>query len=122
MPLPKSACHASWNGIVVSVTARLVPRYAWTTASIDVFLEDQPILKTGGVFKISASHSEGFKSQNSEHSAEVSWGKATLRSFSIILKIDDAQVIKSSVPIQNWWLALWPWAALSVFVAWRVLA
>jgi hypothetical protein len=122
MPISRSACHTSWNGLAVDVSARLVSRYAWTTASIDVFVDGKPILKTGGVFKIAAKHSERFQEQEGVHSAEISWGKATLQSFPIVLKIDDTQILASRVLVENWWLSLWPLAVLTAFFAWRVLA
>ena len=33
-----------WNGSAVEVTAHLVPRFLWSTASIDVFLDGRCIL------------------------------------------------------------------------------
>jgi hypothetical protein len=108
--------------MAIDVSARLVPRYAWTTASIDVFVDGRRILKTGGVFKIAAKHTERFQEQDGVHAAEIAWGKATLRSFPIVLKIDDTQILASRVVIENWWLVLWPWAALAAFLIWRTLA
>jgi len=121
MSTPQRAPQTFWNSKKVSVTARLIPRYAWTTASIDVFIEDQAIVKTGGVFKFIGKQVECFQSNGIEHSVEVSWGKGSLRSFPVSLKIDGTTIVESAVPIQNWWLVLWPWAAVGVFVAWKVL-
>ena len=30
-----------WHGSTVEVTARLIPRFLWTTASIDVFIDGE---------------------------------------------------------------------------------
>jgi hypothetical protein len=43
---------ASWNGSRVGIAARLVPRFAWQTASIELAIGDQVVLRTGGVFKV----------------------------------------------------------------------
>ena len=40
-----------WEGSAVEVRARVVPRYLWTTTSIDVFVDGRCILKTGGQMK-----------------------------------------------------------------------
>ena len=103
----------------MSITARLVPRYAWQSASIDVAVSGRVVLRTGGVMKLVGKHTETFESDGTEHSAEVTWGKATLRSFPFSLSIDGVAVLESRVPIANWWLALWPWALFIGFIAWR---
>jgi hypothetical protein len=96
-----------WQGSTVDVQARLVPRFLWNTASIDVFLDGQPILRTGGRFKFTGSHSSPFTHAGSTHTAELSWGFCGL-SFSIPyqLRVDDAPVVASRVQIRNWPVAL----------------
>ena len=101
------------------ITARLVPRYAWHSASIDVAVSDRIVLRTGGVLKLVGTHVEMFAIDGVEHGVEVTWGKASLRSFPFSLNIDGLPVVASRVPIANWWLALWPWALFVGFVAWR---
>lgn len=103
----------------MSITAKLVPRYAWQSASIDVAVNRRFVLKTGGVFKLVGKHAETFAFDGIEHSVEVTWGKAALRSFPFSLSIDGLPVLESRVPISNWWLALWPWALIVAFVVWR---
>jgi hypothetical protein len=96
-----------WQGSTVDVQARLVPRYLWNTASIDVFLDGQQILRTGGGFKFTGSHSTPFNHAGSTHMAEVSWGFCGL-SFSIPyqLRVDGTPVAASRVQIRNWPVAL----------------
>jgi len=96
-----------WQDSMVDVQARLVPRYLWNTASIDVFLDGQPILQTGGRFKFTGSHSTSFTHGGSTHTAELSWGFCGL-SFSIPyqLRVDGAPVAASRVLIRNWPVAL----------------
>lgn len=114
-------CSASWNSTAVEVTARMIPRYAWTTASIDVAIGGNTILETGGVLKVVGAHVGPFEFHGVKHSVEITWGEATLRSFPFRLFIDGFPLLASSVPIANWWLALWPWAVLAGFSAWAVL-
>lgn len=113
---------ASWNGSPVSVTARLVPRYAWTSATIDVFIEEEPVSRTGGVMKLVGKHSEVFHSAQGEHTAEVQWGRAGYVPSLSNLTIDSTLVLESQVSIQNWWLALWPWGLVLAVACWQFLA
>ena len=103
----------------MSIAAKLVPRYVWQSASIDVAVNGRSVLKTGGVFKLVGKHTETFASNGIEHNVEVTWGKAALRSFPFRLSIDGMPVLESRVPISNWWLGLWPWILFVAFVAWR---
>jgi hypothetical protein len=82
-----------WQGSAVDVQARLVPRYLWNTASVDVFLDGQRILRTGGQFKFTGSYSTTFTRAGSTHKAELSWGLCGLSfSFPYRLQIDGAPV------------------------------
>jgi hypothetical protein len=86
---------------VIEVKARIVPRYCWTTASIDVFLDGRCILRTGGQMKVTGSSCAEFDHDGSTHSVELSWGKATGLEFPYVLTIDDAKVSLAGVPIEN---------------------
>jgi hypothetical protein len=90
-----------WRGKTVEVTARLVPRYLWTTASIDVFLEGRCILRTGGQLKMIGSSSAEFDDDGSVHTVELSWGSEHQLTFPYQLRISDAKVAVSNVPVQN---------------------
>ena len=102
----------------MSITAKLVPRFVWQSASIDVAVNGRFVLKTGGVFKLVGKHTETFAFDGIEHNVEVTWGSAALRSFPFSLSIDGMLVLKSRVHISNWWLALWPWVLFVAFIAW----
>ena len=96
-----------WQGSVVDVQARLVPRYLWNTASIGVFLDGQRILQTGGELKFTGSYSTTFTHSGSTHTAELTWGFSGLSfSFPYQLRIDGAPVAASRVHIRNWPVAL----------------
>lgn len=92
-----------WQGNTVEVQARLVPRFLWNTASIDVFLEGQRILRTGGQLKFTGSRIATFSHSGSIHTAELNWGFSGF-SFSLPyrLQIDGVPVAASRVRIQNW--------------------
>jgi hypothetical protein len=90
-----------WQDCPIGVRARLVPRFLWSTASIDVFLGEKCILRTGGQFKFKGSHSTTFILSGSSHTAELSWGYGSFGSFPYQLRIDDAPVCTSRVYIGN---------------------
>ena len=91
-----------WQDSPVNVQARLVPRFLWTTASIDVFLGEQCILRTGGQVKFTGSQSARFTHSGSSHTAELSWGaNGSSFSFPYQLRIDGVLVSTSRVSIRN---------------------
>src|SRR5208282_1871253 len=95
-----------WQSSPVDVQAQLISRFLWTTASIDVFLEGQCILRTGGQMKCTGSYSTAFTHSGSTHSAELSWGYGFLRSFPYKLQIDGAPISQARVHVRNWPLGL----------------
>jgi hypothetical protein len=111
-----------WHGATVEVTARLVPRYLWTTSSIDVFLDGRCILRTGGQMKVIGSSSAEFQHDGATHTVELSWGRVQQRGlirccFPYDLTIDGAKVAASEVPVENSGLLVIPLLALvAIFV------
>lgn len=91
-----------WQRSTVDVQARLIPRFLWRTASIDVFLDGQCIVRTGGQMKFTGSHSTTFTHSGSTHTAELSWGCGFLRWFPYKLQIDGASISEARVHVQNW--------------------
>jgi hypothetical protein len=91
----------SWQGKTVSVRAHYVPRFAWTTASIDVYLDDQCVLRTGGQFKLTGSHSATFTDGGQEHRMELTWGGSGGFRFPYQLRIDGVPVADAHVAIEN---------------------
>ncbi len=90
-----------WRDKPLHVRARCVPRYFWTTSSIDVFLDGQCILSTGGQLKLTGSYSSNFHYAGADHVAELSWGTSSWFGFPYQLKIDGAPVADSRVQIEN---------------------
>src|SRR5579862_8710236 len=95
-----------WQGNKIDVRARLIPRFLWSTASIDVFLDGQCILRTGGQLKFTGSHSTTFTHAGSTHMADLTWKCGFLRYFPYKLRIDDTIVSEARVYVQNWPLGL----------------
>src|SRR2546426_11480508 len=95
----------SWRNKPVRVRARLVPRFFWTTASIDVFLEDKCILRTGGQFKFTGSHSASFTDGRSEHQADLTWVERAVTAFLISFGLTEPRLV-----IQKSRLKIGPWA------------
>ncbi len=119
-----STTKTRWRGCTVEVTARLVPRYLWSTASIDVHLDGRCILRTGGQRKIVGSSTAEFQHDGESHTVALSWdqvrsdGFAGL-SFPFHLSIDDAKVAASEVPVENpQFLFVSILSAFAVFVFW----
>jgi hypothetical protein len=114
--------RTSWQGESVAISCRMVSRYAWTSASIDVAIGDHVILRTGGVLKIVGAHAQQFEYRGSSHTAEVAWGRARRHEFPFTLKIDGQMIAESRVPISNWWCGRWPFAAtVMIALLWLIL-
>jgi hypothetical protein len=96
-----SRSKTRWNGRTVEVTARLIPRYFWSTASINVFLDGECILRTGGQMKMIGSSEAEFHHDGALHAVKLSWGQAHRLSFPYQLWIDGAKVLVSDVPVAN---------------------
>jgi hypothetical protein len=95
-----------WHDSTIEVQARLVPRYLWCTASIEVLLDGRCILQTGGRMKFTGTEVATFTHAGSEHTARLLWGAGFLRSFPYKLRIDDAPVSEGRVNIRNWPMGL----------------
>jgi hypothetical protein len=111
------ASVTTWELEEVTVTARLVPRYAFMSASIDVEVGGKLVLATGGVYKFVGVHTQTFERNGKLHRVELSWKTGGFRAFPIRLAIDGAPLLESDVRILNWWLMYWPFLILSC-VAW----
>ena len=95
-----------WEGSTVEVRAQLIPRYGWTTASIDVYLDGRCILKTGGQMKAVGSSTAEFQHGGAAHTAELSWGHARMEhayglTFPYQLFFDGGKIAVSEVRVEN---------------------
>lgn len=92
-----------WKDFDVEVTADLVPRYFWTTASINVYLNDQCVLRTGGVLRTKGTQTTSFRHENKNHALKLNWKSALLgMSFPYQLSIDGTPVVTAKVRPRNW--------------------
>lgn len=114
-PLP----NLTWKGASIEVTSRIVARYAWTTASIEVSVNGRTVLRSGGVMKIAGDSAASFEYAGMSHQATLSWGRASFRSFPFRLEVDGELIADSCVRTSNWWLAYWPVAAIFLFLVLR---
>jgi len=114
--------NLTWKGASVHVSSRIIGRYAWTTASIDVSVNGKTILRSGGVMKITGGAVSTFEHEGASHKIALSWGRISLRSFPFRLEIDGDLIADSRVYVSNWWVAYWPLVAVFLFaLLWRVL-
>jgi hypothetical protein len=110
---PVPSTKTKWNGHAVEVSARLIPRYLWTTASINVFIDGRCILRTGGQFKAVGSSSAEFDDDGSVHSVRLAWDQAIFHRFPYRLSIDGTEVSEALVPVDNYPMLLIPLLALA---------
>ena len=97
-----------------------MPRYLWTTVSIDVLLDGEPVLQTGGQASLLGRCRSRFQRQGKAHKAELSWGKMANGAFPFMLRIDEELVLASEVPVDNWRMVVVGWIA-ALFVAFLVI-
>ena len=95
-----------WQGNEIQVTARLLPRFLWSTASIDVSVAGTCVLQTGGQPRITGASSSEFSRNGVVHRAELAWRRGALCSFPYRLQIDGVLVSESRVRVENWPLSL----------------
>lgn len=119
---PNDVEQATWNDLPVSVSARLVPRFAWQTASIDLVIGDQVVMRTGGAFKFVGQVASSFEARGTRHVAKLEWARGTLRSFPYQLAVDGIALRTGRVSIENRWIGLWPWLAVGGIVLRDALA
>ncbi len=111
----------SWQGKAVLVRAHYVPRFVWTTASIDVYLDDRCVLRTGGQFKLTGSHSATFTDGGTEHRMELTWAGSGGFRFPYQLRIDGILVADAHVAVENWGMIFIP-AIIIVFLLFSCFA
>jgi hypothetical protein len=105
---PAAICETFWGDATICISARQIARNAWSTASIDVTVDDRVILRTGGVLKAIGRCSALFDLRGSSHHVEIIWRLGWGPSFPIELKLDGVSVIRSRVAVKNWWFVCWP--------------
>ena len=100
-----------WEGCDLAVKAEYVPRYLYTTASINVHVNANCILRTGGVWRLWGKQGADFVHNEKKHHAELSW-RSGRSEFEYELTIDGQRVLKSVVTPRNFLMPLIPIALL----------
>jgi hypothetical protein len=111
-----------WHGSKLEVRAGPVPRYLWTTVSIDVLLDGEPILRTGEEASLLGCCRSKFRRQGESHKAELSWGKMAAGAFPFILRIDGEVVLASEVSVDHWKIVLVGWIAVLIVALLAIVA
>ena len=101
---------AHWHGSHLEVSARAVPRYLWSTVSIDVLIDGAPVLRTGGQFRARGAVTSEFRHDGAWHTAELSWGTIGGKGFPFLLRIDGHIVLGSEVAVENLNAVVLGWA------------
>jgi hypothetical protein len=114
--LKRGGPSAVWKGVAVLVTSRLISRYVWMSASIDVWVNANRVLRSGGALRFIGNHTEAFHLGDAIHEVKLTWGTGWLRSFPFKLEIDGTVVAESRVVTENWWLIFWPFFLAMGFV------
>ncbi|HSY17388.1 MAG TPA: zinc ribbon domain-containing protein [Candidatus Acidoferrales bacterium] len=91
----------SWRGKTIRVRAIYIPRFLWTTASIDVYLDGERVFRTGGQLKSTGAHSAVFRSGGSEFKMELKWGRSAGFGFPYQLRIEGEPVDEALVRVEN---------------------
>jgi hypothetical protein len=99
-----------------------VPRYLWATVSIDVLVDGEPVLRTGGQASLLGLCRSKFRRQGKAHRAELSWGKMASGAFPFMLRIDEELVLASEVPVENWKIVVVGWVAVPIFLLMLIIA
>jgi hypothetical protein len=94
----------------------------WTTVSIDVLLDGEPILRTGGEASLLGCCRSKFRRQGEAHKAELSWGKMAAGAFPFILRIDGEVALASEVPVDHWTIVLVGWIAVLIVALLAIVA
>ena len=104
--------QACWHDSDVVVTMELVPRYCWMTATVDVHVAKQCILRSGGVLKERGQSTVNFRHDGKDHVADLVWKTERDIAVSYKLLLDGELVMSSKIHPRNWALCLVPLAIL----------
>ena len=101
--------RVNWRDRRLEVKARVVPRYFWSTVSINVHLDGTALIRTGGVFRGKGLNEAQFDEWGETHSLGLSWTSPTRGFyFPYRLLVDDGVVLESTVKPPNWPMVFMP--------------
>jgi hypothetical protein len=109
--------RGEWSGSLLEVRARAIPRFLWTTVSIDVLLDCEPVLRTGGQLKSAGTASAQVLYRGKYREFELSWSNVQSGGFPYVLRIDGERALSSTVAVENIWFVLLFWLGLPLIAA-----
>lgn len=106
------------EGRAITVAARLVPKFLWFTAAIEVFVDGQRLLSSGGRLALSGTEAAFFNGiDGSPHDLQLSWNALTgysgysrysryglVPQLHYTLVVDGSARARGEVGAQNWWM------------------
>ena len=101
---PVSRPPVLWNNCTVTVRAHSVPRLLFTSASIDVYLDGDCILRSGGKASLTGGCTEPFTHAGAQHQVDLRWGHSRWYRFPYEVRIDGQLVDQGVVPVENWYV------------------
>jgi len=111
-----------WHGHRVVVEAYKLARRAWITTSIDVLLDGNPVLRSGGKLQFTGTCSETFRQGDGDHKVDLSWGKSFWgSSYPFSARIDGVEVCSGRVRVAGWYVQ-WLLVVLATALVWRWIA
>jgi hypothetical protein len=93
---------SQFQNITPIVKAHILAKHLWTSASIDVYLDELCISKTGGQWRLRGVQRSEFYLNDETHTAELSWLPRRGLYFPYQLSIDGHKISDSKVYIYNW--------------------
>ena len=94
--------NTQWNNADIDIQASFMPNRLWLAATIDVLLNQEKILATGGKLRFKGKYEEQFKRDGVKHMVRLEWGQFWLHTVPCTLYIDDQQILQGKVNIRNW--------------------
>lgn len=92
---------SSWEGTPIEITCLALARKFWLTCSIDVWVADRRVLRTGGQWQAVGKQTAVFQHGGREHVAELGWGEYADGAFPVTLSIDGRVIHRGAVAIEN---------------------
>lgn len=128
---PASASHVDtqatdvvlrWRDETLGLTAHVMARRLFMTASIDVLLHDRVVLATGGQPRATGTARARFEHLGDWHDIELDWDRVRGDGFPVAVRIDGELVGEAVVPLRDKWkIALIPVSLFGLGVIWSAL-
>ncbi|HSM95293.1 MAG TPA: hypothetical protein VLT91_04560 [Rhizomicrobium sp.] len=99
--------NTQWDDVDVAVESVLVPRYLYTSASVNVYVAGNCILQTGGVMRFSGKNMAEFAHNGTDHQVVLDWTSGR-SSVGYTLMIDGDKILEGSVFPRNALMGMTP--------------